>query len=127
MAEHQISTDLHVKNTADKDSLEFQALLHSYLRAPANEVVITPLKGVSYYDKTEKSDELRSRPKLEKREGVDVKGFTDSVYEDAPGTYQVAWSGGLLEVRTHEFPNVVIWNPQKEAGEMIGDMESGGW
>ncbi len=127
LAEHQISTDLHVKNTGETASLEFQALLHSYIRAPANQVLITPLKGVSYFDKTEKSDELRSRAKTEEREAVDVKSFTDSVYENAPGTYEVSWEGGRVEIRAHGFPNVVVWNPQKEAGEKIGDMESGGW
>lgn len=127
LAEHQISTDLHVKNTATSEPLEFQALLHSYIRVPANEVLIKPLKGVSYLDKTEASEELRARPKVEERDAVDVKWFTDSVYEGAPGKYELSWHSNLVEIRAHGFPNVVVWNPQKEAGEKIGDMENGGW
>ncbi|KAI0932205.1 hypothetical protein AcV5_004508 [Taiwanofungus camphoratus] len=129
LAEHQLSTDLHVKNTAlsTASPLEFQALFHNYIRAPSNDVLITPLQGVSYYDKTEATDELRSKPKVEGRAGVDVKNFTDFVYENAPGTYEVGWGTGALEIRTKNFKDVVVWNPQQETGPKIADMEAGGW
>ncbi|KAI0793497.1 galactose mutarotase-like protein [Abortiporus biennis] len=129
LAEHQLVTDLHVKNTALSSSgpLEFQALFHNYIRAPSNELFVTPLTGVTFYDKTEATDELKSQPKVEKRDKVDVKVFTDSVYENAPGTYEVTWPSGKIEVRTKNFPNVVVWNPQEQAGAKIGDMEAGGW
>ena len=129
LAEHQISTDLHVKNTGSSASspLEFQALFHTYLRAPANDVRITSLKGVSFFDKTEATEELRAQAKLETREAVDVLKFTDSVYEDAPGIYQVSWPGGGVEVKARNLKDVVVWNPQAEAGSKIGDMEAGGW
>ncbi|OSX67581.1 hypothetical protein POSPLADRAFT_1176447 [Postia placenta MAD-698-R-SB12] len=129
LAEHQISTDLHVQNTALSTTppLEFQALFHNYIRAPASEVSITPLEGISYYDKTETSEELRSKPKTEQRATVDVKKFTDSVYEDAPGIYEVASPTNKVEIKTKSFKDVVVWNPQAEAGSKIGDMEAGGW
>lgn len=129
LSEHQLSTDLHVKNsgTSGAATLEFQALLHNYIRAPANDVLVTPLQGVTYYDKTEATDELKAQPKTETRPGVDVKKFTDSVYENAGGKYQVVWPGGGLELKTKGFKDVVVWNPQAEAGAKIGDMEAGGW
>ncbi|GBE78197.1 Glucose-6-phosphate 1-epimerase [Sparassis crispa] len=129
LAEHQLSTALHVKNTAlsSTSPLEFQALLHNYIRAPSNEVLVSPLQALSYYDKTEATEELRSTPKVETRASVDVKTFTDSVYENARGKYEIAWPSGTLEVRAHNFKDVVVWNPQKEAGSKIGDMEDGGW
>lgn len=126
LAQHQLSTDLHVKNTGTT-SFEFQALFHNYIRAPANDVLITPLQGIAYYDKTEATDELRARPKVESRPGVDVKKFTDSVYENAGGRYQVVWPSGGVEVKTINFKDVVVWNPQEAAGSKIGDMEVGGW
>ncbi|OBZ79777.1 DNA polymerase zeta catalytic subunit [Grifola frondosa] len=112
LAEHQLATDLHVKNTALSTSspFEFQALFHNYIRAPASAVLVTPLQGVSYYDKTESTEELRN-----------------SVYENAPGRYQVTSPQGVIEVRTKNFNDVVVWNPQREAGSKIGDMEDGGW
>ena len=128
LAEHQLSTDLHLTNDALSTAppMEFQALFHNYIRAPSYSLVVTPLQGVTYYDKTETTEELRSSPKVESRSGVDVRKFTDFVYENPSGTYQVAWSSGTVEIKTTNFPNVVVWNPQ-EAGAKIGDMEDGGW
>ncbi|KAI0778185.1 galactose mutarotase-like protein [Trametes elegans] len=128
LAEHQLTTDLHVKHIglSTTPAFEFQALFHNYIRAPANDVLISPLTGVSYYDKTEPTEEARSTPKVESRQGVDVKKFTDFVYENAPGRYNVVWPDGEVEVRTTHLKDVVIWNPQ-EGGSKIGDMEERGW
>lgn len=127
LAEHQLSTDLHVKNiSAGTDTLEFQALFHTYIRAPANDVLVTPLQGVNFYDKTEPTDELKAQAKVETRPAVDVKKFTDSVYENAGGKYEVIWPGGGVEIKTRNLKDVVVWNPQEE-GAKIGDMETGGW
>ncbi|CAA7265791.1 unnamed protein product [Cyclocybe aegerita] len=126
LAGHQLSTDLHVGNTSTSDSLEFQALLHTYIRAPADDVCITSLKGLSYYDKTESTQEARAMPKTETRDEILVKNFTDSVYENAPLDYKVVWPSGGVHVKTKGFKDVVIWNPQEE-GRKIGDMEVGGW
>ncbi|KAG5647999.1 hypothetical protein DXG03_007033 [Asterophora parasitica] len=131
LAEHQLSTDLHVTNTSTSttfppDNLEYQALLHTYIRAPANQVLVSSLQNLSYYDKTESTDEARSTPKTEFRPAVDVRKFTDSVYEDAPGQYEVTWPGGGIAIRSKNFKDVVVWNPQ-EGGSKIADMEAGGW
>lgn len=129
LAEHQLTTGLHVKHTGPSTTapFEFQALFHNYIRAPANDVRISPLAGVSYYDKTEATEDARAAPKLEARAGVDVNKFTDSVYEDAGGRYDVVWPSGAIEVRATNLKDVVVWNPQQEAGSKIGDMEAGGW
>jgi glucose-6-phosphate 1-epimerase len=126
LAEHQLSTDLHVENMSDSDTLEFQALLHNYIRAPSTDVRISPLKGVKYYDKTEKTEALRSTPKIENRPLVDVHTFTDFVYEDAPGKYEIKWPTGEVNLRAVHFKDLVVWNPQEE-GRKIADMEEGGW
>ncbi|PIL31965.1 hypothetical protein GSI_06669 [Ganoderma sinense ZZ0214-1] len=129
LAEHELCTNLHVQNTAlsTTPAMEFQALFHNYIRAPANDVRVSPLLGLSYYDKTEATEEARTTAKKETREGVDVLKFTDSVYEDAPGRYEVLWGTGGIEVVTKNLKDVVVWNPQAEAGSKIGDMEAGGW
>ncbi|KAJ3791006.1 galactose mutarotase-like domain-containing protein [Lentinula aff. detonsa] len=129
LAEHQLSTDLHVKNTSTStdyppDVLEFQALFHNYIRAPASEVLIHPLQNLKYLDKT---DSVFQGLKTETRDGVDVRKMTDSVYEDAPQNYEVTWPGGGLALRSVNLKDVVTWNPQAEAGSKIGDMEDGGW
>ncbi|KAI0042661.1 hypothetical protein FA95DRAFT_1609998 [Auriscalpium vulgare] len=92
-----------------------------------NDVAIAPLQGKYYVDKTEASLEARSKLKEEKREAVDVRVFTDSVYEDAPSKIDVTWPGGGSEVKMHEFNTLTVWNPQAEVGSKLGDMEVGGW
>lgn len=120
LAKHQLSTDLHVRNPSPSANLDFQALLHTYLAVPANEVSISPLTDLTYYDKTE------DRVKKETRDLVDVKKYTDSVYENAPLKYDITWKDGAIKVRAKNFKDVVVWNPQQE-GKKIGDMEEGGW
>ncbi|KAI9444816.1 galactose mutarotase-like protein [Lactarius indigo] len=127
LAEHELSTDIHVLNPASSETLDFQALLHTYIRAPANEVSITPLLGKRYIDKTESSPEARSTLKEEGRTAVDVRTFTDSVYEDTPSEIKVSWPGGNLALKLSGFTTLTIWNPQEEAGSKIGDMEEKGW
>jgi len=79
---------------------------------------------LKYFDKVDTSfDGL----KTEERAGVDVRNSTDSVYENAPGSYEVTWPGGGISIKTKALKDVVVWNPQAEAGKKIGDMEDGGW
>src|SRR6266702_300365 len=127
LAEHELSTDVHVSNPASSETLDFQALLHTYSRAPANEVSISPLRGKRYVDKTEGSPEERSTLKEEKRSAVDVRMFTDSVYEDTPPEINVSWPGGGLALKLSSFTTLTIWNPQEKAGSKMGDMEEKGW
>lgn len=118
LGEHELRTDLAVTNTSG-ESLEFQALLHNYIRAPADEVLVTPLEGKTYYDKTEGTEGA----KRETRAGVDVRGYTDAVYEEAGGTYVVGWGGGGVRVVGEGLKDVVVWNPQGP----VGDLEEQGW
>ncbi|KAK6966282.1 DNA polymerase [Favolaschia claudopus] len=127
-----LSTELHVQNTSSStayppDYLEFQALFHNYIAGPSSEILVTPLKGLSYFDKTEPTDEGRATAKTETRAGVDVRKFTDSVYESASQNYEVTWVDGGISIQTSNLKDVVVWNPQAEAGSKMGDMEKGGW
>jgi D-hexose-6-phosphate mutarotase len=119
LAGHQISTDLHVTNTGS-EAFEFQALFHNYIAAPADHVLVTPLRDLQYHDKT------ANETKKETRDGVDVRKFTDSVYSDASGDYKVVWATGGIEIKTKNLKDVVVWNP-RETGASMGDMEPDGW
>jgi len=127
LAERQLGMGLHVTNKSDKDPLQFQALFHNYIRAPANDVKISPLAGKNFFDKTEATPEARATPKLEQRNGVDVRKYTDSVYEDAGQEYDVTWPQGGIQMETEGLKDLVVWNPQETVGKAIGDMEGGGW
>lgn len=117
--EHELGTELHVTSS---DELEFQALLHNYIRAPADQVLVRPLANKRYYDKTEES----GGAKTETRVGVDVRRVTDSVYEAVGDEYEVRWPGGGVGIKVGGFKDVVVWNPQ-ELGSKMADMEDGGW
>ena len=128
LSEHQLSTDLHITNTSTSTEfpptpIHFQALLHTYIRAPANTAHVNGLNGLYYTDKTQ-SDTPRQQ---ESRRAVDVQKFTDSVYEDGPRSYEVTWPGGGIHVKAIGFKDVVVWNPNAEAGSKLNDMEEGGW
>jgi len=126
LAEHQLSTNLHVENTSKSTPLEFQALLHTYIRAPAKSLHISGLNGLTYVDKTDKT-QTEPAKKAEKRAVVDVLQFTDFVYEDGPRDYEVTWPDGGIKIHAIGFKDVVVWNPRETEGTKIGDMEEGGW
>lgn len=127
LAERQLGTDLHVTNQSERETLQFQALFHNYIRAPAKDVNISPLTGKNYFDKTEATPEARATPKIERRKGVDVQKYTDSVYEDGGQAYDVTWPQGGIQIKTEGLKDLVVWNPQDTVGKAIGDMEDGGW
>ncbi|KAH7104367.1 glucose-6-phosphate 1-epimerase [Auriculariales sp. MPI-PUGE-AT-0066] len=122
LAGHQLTTDLVVKNTSSDTPFAFQALLHTYYAAPAASVAIGPLTGLTFIDKVQGGKERK-----EIRDLVDVRSFTDSVYKGASGHYSVRWDGGGADIRSVGFNDVVVWNPNQEAGSKIGDMNEGGW
>ena len=123
LAEHQLNTDLHVTNTSPDKPLAFQALLHTYIRAPKAAAHIDGLQNLSYLDKT-----VAGNQKLrETRAVADVHQFTDYVYENGPREYTVTWPDGGLKMKAIGFKDVVLWNPGSQKGSEIGDMEEGGW
>ena len=121
LARHQLSTDLHVTNPSDTEPLEFQALLHNYIRGPAKNLSVHPLEGKRYADKVDKSI------KEETREAVDVRKFTDSVYEDTEDEIRVTWGSRGVVIKKTNFPTLTVWNPSSDAGSKLADMEDGGW
>lgn len=128
LGDYQLTTQLQVTNPSADNALEFQALFHNYIRAPSHDVLISPLENTFFYDKTAQTDVERDRPREEMRSAVDVRKFTDSVYQDPRVTrYYVAWPGHKVEIRAANLPNVVIWNPHKENAAKMADMEKGGW
>jgi glucose-6-phosphate 1-epimerase len=127
LAEHQLTTRLQVDNTG-VSTMEFQALLHTYHLVPAKQVKVTPLKGLTYLNKTKPG----TPKEVENRDAVDVLSFTDFVYENAlaasDGLYLLGWEGkSKIEVRCIGFEDLVIWNPGQGNGAKMGDMEEGGW
>lgn len=127
LSESQLSAELHVTNTSETETLEFQALFHNYIRCPSDDVLIFPLQHQPYYDKTAPTEEGKNTLNTETRAGVDVRTYTDSIYGDAPQRYEVKWPKGGVEIKATALKDLVVWNPQKEVGSKLADMEDGGW
>ncbi|KAF7985394.1 hypothetical protein HWV62_6655 [Athelia sp. TMB] len=127
LSESQLATELHVTNPSETESLEFQALFHNYFRGPSDEALVYPLQNIQYFDKTALSEQEKNTPRREAREAVDVRTYTDTVYEDAPQNYEIKWPRAGLELKVSALKDLVVWNPQQEVGSKIGDMEDGGW
>jgi D-hexose-6-phosphate mutarotase len=106
--------------------MEFQALLHNYIQAPSDDVVVTPLQNLVYFDKTDTLADGQPKQKVESRAAVDIRQGTDSVYENAPQDYEIKWGYRGLGIKTVNLKDVVVWNPQDE-GRKMADMEQGGW
>lgn len=127
LAGHQLVSDLHVVNKSG-ESFKFQALLHSYIRvADASRVEITGIEaGTTYKDKVlgGKVEQTPLGPLLVDRE-------LDRVYQKVPSREvridDATEKGGAVKVRFRGFQDTTIWNPGKESGSKMGDMEDGGW
>ncbi|EJT99764.1 glucose-6-phosphate 1-epimerase [Dacryopinax primogenitus] len=121
LAEHQLTTSLRVHNTGSAP-LAFQALLHNYFKGESSIAQVQPLKGVTYRDKVRNMVE-----DVETREIVDVREYTDRVYEAAGGNYTLSFPRSVhISIKTHNLPDVTVWNPQ-ETGSSMADMEPNGW
>ncbi|EIW83577.1 galactose mutarotase-like protein [Coniophora puteana RWD-64-598 SS2] len=121
ITEKTMVNELRVTNPHPSDTLEFQTLLHTYFRAPMEDVRVEPLQGKPYFDKTTMTE------RVENRELVDVKTFTDSVYGNAEKKSKFTWPGGGIEIESFNYPDLVVWNPQEEVASKMTDMEEYGW
>ncbi|KAJ6509545.1 galactose mutarotase-like protein [Mycena vitilis] len=129
LGEYDLTTELRVTNPeGSSTSLDFQALFHNYLLAPSQAVKISNLEKLAYVDKTDLDETGKGRTKTEKRKDVQVTTFTDSVYENAGGEYEITWDAPFgIRIKTENLKDVVVWNPHAEASSGMKDMEEGGW
>lgn len=102
-----LTTSLTVTNPPENAQLEFQALLHTYLRLPSAskpvDVKIVGLKGVSFTDKVQDG-------KVEEEQRTDVgfeAGEVDRVYKGVPSSLDVVLGHGhSMRLQTSNLPDV---------------------
>ncbi|OAV92175.1 hypothetical protein PTTG_27738 [Puccinia triticina 1-1 BBBD Race 1] len=109
ICQQSLVTSLEVTNPSES-SLEFQALLHTYLRLPTQgtpqDVRLGPLKGLSFADKV-----AQGAVAIEDRDTVDfLQGKVDQVYRDVPSVIELT-----------------VWNPDEAKSNAMADMENEGW
>lgn len=127
ICERSLVTSLEVTNPSDT-SLEIQALLHTYLRLPAQglpqDVSLGPLKGLSFADKV-----AAGAVGTEERVAVDfLAGEVDRVYTNVPAEINVNLGHGKrMLIKTSGLPDLTVWNPHEAKSNAMADMESDGW
>jgi D-hexose-6-phosphate mutarotase len=110
ICERSLLTSLEVTNPSDT-SLEIQALLHTYLRLPAQglpqDVTLGPLKGLSFADKV-----AGGAVGTEERSAVDfLAGEVDRVYTNVPAEINVDLGHGKrISIKTSGLPDVSSLN-----------------
>ncbi|KAJ7630950.1 galactose mutarotase-like protein [Roridomyces roridus] len=133
LGEFDLSTELQVRNTSASESFEFQGLFHNYIRAPVDQIRVSPLGYLTYFDKTVLTEDKQPTPRIHDQDEVQVKKFTDSVYENAAKVKEgaqgpqdgwhgkVTWPGGSISVDSANLKDIVVWNPYAELGDMKGE------
>ena len=102
---HQLTTELHVTNPSSTDTLNFQAILHTYICTNVALSTVTPLKGIMYTNKLKP----RYPEEVEERKGVNIREPIDYIHKSAGGFHQVSWCRGLgTKVHTTGINDVVI-------------------
>lgn len=90
--------------------LEFQALLHAYIKSYVlpSEVTVTPLGGLEYIDKVQGGARSKEQRAVVNVDGPD--GEVDRVYLKAPDKLEVNFGGsnGRLEVTKEGLEDVVV-------------------
>ncbi|OAV89167.1 hypothetical protein PTTG_06901 [Puccinia triticina 1-1 BBBD Race 1] len=125
--QQSLVTSLEVTNPSES-SLEFQALLHTYLCLPTQgtpqDVRLGPLKGLSFADKV-----AQGAVAIEDRETVDfLQGEVDRVYRDVPSVIEVDLGHGKkMTIKTEGLPDLTVWNPHEAKSNAMADMENEGW
>ena len=117
----RLAIALTIRNPGD-EAFDFTAALHTYLRVDdVASVSVEGLEGVRYVDKVDHGEAA-----VEVSSHLRIAGETDRVYLDVPGDVRVAGSASGTLVSSREgFPDVVVWNPGREKGDALPDMEPG--
>ncbi len=117
----QITLHLSVENT-DSEPFDFSAALHTYFSVTDSmETRVEGLEGLCFEDNFTK--EQHTQPE-------EAVGFTepvDRIYFGAGSRklFLIDCGVPVLEVRSEEFTDSVVWNPGSEHG--LGDLAKDGW
>ncbi|GFO50260.1 glucose-6-phosphate 1-epimerase [Plakobranchus ocellatus] len=125
LSEKKLVSTLVIHNT-DTKSLGFTTLLHTYFRvSDIDKTTVEGLKGLKYIDKITGGKDV-----IETRDLVTVDRNYDRVYKDAPQIVVIS-SGPepsrKIEVKSFNFPDVVVWNPWDVKAKEMGDFDDEGY
>ncbi len=118
----QLEMNLTVTNPG-KERFTFSGALHTYLRvASIEEISIAGLGGLTYLDTVGGRNE-----RIQQEESLSFRSQVDRIYFNAPKELTLLDKGSTLFVEERGFPDVVIWNPWRELGASLADLEAEGY
>jgi len=121
---NQLTCDISVTNTNDTESLPpLQMCFHTYFTVSnIEEAQIKGLKGLSYQDKVDKTDNNE-----ETRELVTIGQEVDRVYANAPNAVTLSDSAKKVKITKQNMADVVVWNPWIEKSKGMSDLPNDGY
>lgn len=108
----------------DDELISFQNAFHTYFNiGNIDDVRIRGLSGLSYVD------QVRNRQRMiEEDDDVSLRGEVDRVYMNAPDQLTIVDAGRrTFHIRKNYLNDAVLWNPGKERGAAIKDLEEDGY
>jgi glucose-6-phosphate 1-epimerase len=117
-----LSLALSVTNPGS-EPFSFTCALHTYLRvADIRQTRLEGLGGRTYLDDTANRAE-----RVQPAGALTFAGEVDRIYPGAPDTLSVVEPERSLRIEKHGFPDVVVWNPGKQRGASLPDLEPDGY
>jgi glucose-6-phosphate 1-epimerase len=118
----QIELSLEISNPGSS-VFSFTAALHTYLgTADISATTIEGLGKLAYLDSTA-SDCLADQAEAD----LSFNSEVDRIYLDTLSPLVVHLPGGSMTIVSRGFPDTVIWNPWREKGEALTDLEPEGY
>jgi glucose-6-phosphate 1-epimerase len=102
--------------------MAFTAALHTYLRVA--DVTSSRLDGLQ---RLRYEDSVRGAQQVDMAPHVAPEGELDRIYFDAARPLRLHDGGRRVDIASHGFADVVVWNPGAQAGARIADLPADGW
>ncbi len=104
------------------EPLRFTTALHTYLRVgDAAATRIDGLRRLRYFDKVRGTEQIDTASQLL------AVGELDRVYFDVARPLKLRDGERMVDISSHGFPDVVVWNPGPQRAAMLDDLPDEGW
>lgn len=114
-----LTLELIVTNSSGSQDLAFENCLHSYFSiGDIDNISVTGLKGVSYYDKVDHFVQ-----KVEGQDTLRINSEVDNIYFDTTGAVEILDPGLRRRIRIDKSgsASTVVWNPWIARSQQMSD------
>jgi glucose-6-phosphate 1-epimerase len=119
---NSLAMDLSIQNTGPTE-FQFTTALHTYLRVEnIADVCIQGLKNCDYQDFVSGQNNC-----VESSNSISIQGHVDRLYKNVPSSIDVLQRHQRVTVRQDGFTDAVVWNPWRDLGASLSDLEQNGY